>query len=167
MAILLGAFLILGIQPGPMMLTQHLDLVWILIWALVISNIAAVVVLLFITRWVAMLTFLRGGIMIPFVLVVVVFGVLLAKGQWENLIMLSILSIIGYGLLKYDWPRPPFAIGIVLGTIAEESLHKAWALWRWDFFTRPLSIVLMGMIVATIAYAIYRGFIDNKKQEAR
>jgi TctA family transporter len=164
MAILLGAFLILGIQPGPLMLTQNLDLVWILIWALVISNVAAVVILLFITRWVAFLTFLRGGIMIPFVLVVVVFGVLLAKGQWENLILLAVLSVIGYGLLKYDWPRPPFAIGIVLGTIAEESLHKAWALWRWDFFLRPLSLVLMGMILATIAYAIYRGYKDSQKE---
>lgn len=165
MAILLGAFLILGIQPGPMMLVQNLDLVWILIWALVVSNILAVFILLFITRWVAFLTFLRGGIMIPFVLVVVVFGVLLAKGQWENLILLSILSVIGYGLLKYDWPRPPFAIGIVLGSIAEESLHKAWALWRWDFFLRPLSLVLIGMILMTILYAIYRGYKDNKKEE--
>ena len=164
MAILLGAFLILGIQPGPAMLTEHLDLVWILIWALVVSNVAAVVILLFITRWVAFLTFLRGGIMIPFVLVVVVFGVLLAKGQWENLILLGVLSVIGYGLLKYDWPRPPFAIGIVLGSIAEESLHKAWALWGWDFFVRPLSLVLMGMIGATIAYAIYRGFKDKQKE---
>ena len=167
MAILLGAFLILGIQPGPQMLTQHLDLVWILIWALVVSNVAAVVILLFITRWVAFLTFLRGGIMIPFVLVVVVFGVLLAKGQWENLVLLAILSVIGYGLLKYDWPRPPFAIGIVLGGIAEESLHKAWALWGWSFFSRPLSIILMALIVATIAFAVYRGIQENKKLRER
>ncbi len=164
MAILLGAWLILGIQPGPMMLTEHLDLVWILIWALVISNIAAVVILLFITRWVALLVFLRGGILIPVVLIVTVLGTLLAKGQWENLILLGILSVIGYGLLKYDWPRPPFAIGIVLGKIAEGSLHKAWALWRWDFFLRPLSIILMGLIIATIAYAVYRGFIEKKKR---
>ncbi|MDH3241378.1 MAG: tripartite tricarboxylate transporter permease [Alphaproteobacteria bacterium] len=164
MAILLGAWLILGIQPGPMMLVQELDLVWILIWALVISNIAAVVILLFITRWVAMLTFLRGGILIPVVLIITVLGTLLAKGQWENLVLLGILSVVGYGLLKYDWPRPPFAIGIVLGKIAEESLHKAWALWRWDFFLRPLSLILISLIVITIAYAVYRGFIDNRKR---
>lgn len=165
MAILLGAFLILGIQPGPMMLVQNLDLVWVLIWALVISNLLAVVILLFVTRWVALLIFLRGGVLIPIVLIVTILGTLLAKGQWENLIMLAMLSVIGYGLLKYDWPRPPFAIGIVLGKIAEDSLHKAWALWRWDFFTRPLSVVLMALIVATIAYAVYRGIQDSKKRE--
>ncbi|MCZ6496097.1 MAG: tripartite tricarboxylate transporter permease [Alphaproteobacteria bacterium] len=164
MAILLGAWLILGIQPGPMMLTENLALVWRLIWALVVSNLAAVVILLFITRWVALLVFLRGGILIPVVLIVTCLGTLLAKGQWENLILLGILSVIGYGLLKYDWPRPPFAIGIVLGKIAEESLHKAWALWRWDFFLRPLSLILMGLIAITIAYAIYRAFKDKQKE---
>ena len=68
--------------------------------------------------------------------------------------------------MKYDWPRPPFAIGIVLGKIAEESLHKAWALWRWDFFTRWLSLILMAMILITIGYAVYRGFIDKRNRSA-
>jgi TctA family transporter len=163
MAILLGAFLILGIQPGPMMITQQLDLVWILIWALVVSNILAVVIMLFATRPLVRLTFVRGGILIPFILVIVVFGTLMAKGQWENLIVLLTLSPLGYAFLRFDWPRPPFVIGVVLGQIAEESLHKAWALWRWDFFLRPLSVVLMSLILATIAFAVYRGYKDKKE----
>ena len=167
MAIMLGAFLILGIQPGPAMLTEHLDLVWILIWALVVSNILAVVVMLFVTKPLVRLTFVRGGILIPFILIIVVFGTLMAKGQWENLILLGILSVIGYGLLKYDWPRPPFAIGVVLGGIAEESLHKAWALWGIEFFYRPLSIILMVLIVLTIGFALYQGHKDKAKKRER
>ena len=61
--------------------------------------------------------------------------------------MLVVLSAIGYGLLRFDWPRAPFVIGIVLGKIAEESLHKALELWGLGFFTRPLSLVLIGLIV--------------------
>src|SRR5919108_1906392 len=67
MAVMMGAFLILGIQPGPGMLTEHLDLVWTLIWALVIGNIIAVSILLFITRWVAVLTFVNGAVLVPFI----------------------------------------------------------------------------------------------------
>ena len=137
---------------------------WILIWALVVSNILAVVVMLFVTKPLVRLTFVRGGILIPFILIIVVFGTLMAKGQWENLILLMILSPIGYALLRYDWPRPPFGIGIVLGSIAEESLHKAWALWGWDFFIRPLSLVLMTLIISTIAFAAWRGM--QEKNEA-
>jgi TctA family transporter len=72
------------------------------------------------------------------------------------------LSIVGYGLLRAGWPRAPFVIGLVLGKIAEESLHKAMELWGLAFFLRPLSLVLIGLIVLTIAYAVYRNMRPSK-----
>ncbi len=155
MAVMMGAFLILGIQPGPAMMTQNIDLVWTLIWALVVGNLIAISFLLFITRWVALLTFVNAAMLVPFILVLVMVGVYSAEGQWENLIILLLIAAIGWGLQRYDWPRAPFVIGLVLGKIAEESLHKALGLWGIGFFTRPLSLVLIGLIAATIAYAIY------------
>ncbi len=156
MAVLMGAFLILGIQPGPTLITNNMSLVWTLIWALVVGNVIAVCFLLFVARWVAVLTFVKGTLIVPFILVMTVFGAYINEGQWENLIILVILSAIGYGLLRFGWPRAPFVIGLVLGQIAEESLHKALALWGMSFFTRPLSMVLIGLIVLTIGYAIYK-----------
>jgi TctA family transporter len=161
MAVMMGAFLILGIQPGPTMITKHLDLVWMLIWALVVGNIIAVSFLLFAARWVAILTFIRGGLLIPFVFVLCVLGAYINEAQWQNLVILVILSAIGYGLLKFGWPRAPFAIGLVLGGIAEKSLHQALALWGLEFFLRPLSLVLIALIVLTIGYAIYQGRKSN------
>lgn len=156
MAIMLGAFLILGIQPGPAMY-QNLDLVWTLIWALVVGNLIAVSFLLIISRWVAMLTFVKGTILVPFILVVTALGCYVSENQWENLVILIVMSMIGYGLLRANWPRAPFVIGLVLGKIAEESLSQALQLWGLSFFVRPLSLVLIGLIAATIAYAIYTG----------
>lgn len=163
MAILLGAFLILGIQPGPTLITEHLDLVWTLIWALVVGNIIAVSFLLFVARWAAALTFVRGSLIVPFVFVLVVLGAYINEGQWQNLIILVMMSAIGYALLRAEWPRAPFVIGLVLGKIAEESLNKALALWGLNFFLRPLSLVLIGLIVLTIAYAIYKSRKSAKK----
>ncbi|MGB5082377.1 MAG: tripartite tricarboxylate transporter permease [Burkholderiales bacterium] len=157
MAILLGAFLILGIQPGPTLITDHLDLVWMLIWALVVGNIMAVTILLVFARWVAVLTFVRGEILIPFILTLCVIGSFVNETQWQNLVILVLLSAVGYGLLRAGWPRAPFAIGLVLGGLAEKSLHKALALWGLEFFLRPLSLVLIGLIVLTIAWAVYSG----------
>jgi TctA family transporter len=157
MAILLGAFLILGIQPGPTLITDRLDLVWMLIWALVVGNIMAVTILLVFARWVAVLTFVRGEVLIPFVLILCVIGSFVNEAQWQNLVILVLLSAIGYGLLRAGWPRAPFAIGLVLGGLAEKSLHKALALWGLEFFLRPLSLVLIGLIVLTIAWAVYSG----------
>lgn len=156
MAVMMGAFLILGIQPGPAMLTQHLDLVWTLIWALVVGNLIAVTFLLFITRWVAVLTFINASMLVPFIIVMVAIGAYVNEGQWENLVILVMMSAVGYGMLRAGWPRAPFVIGLVLGRIAEESLHKALDLWGYSFFVRPLSLVLIGMIIATVSFAIYK-----------
>ncbi len=164
MAVLMGAFLILCIQPGPALLTDHLDLVWMLIWALVVGNIMAVVILLFCARWVAVLTFVRGELLVPFVLILCVIGAFVNEAQWQNLVILTVLSAVGYGLLRAGWPRAPFAIGLVLGGIAEKSLHKALALWGLEFFLRPLSLVLIGLIVLTIGWAVYSGRRQARKR---
>ena len=161
MAVMMGAFLILGIQPGPAMITKNLDLVWTLIWALVVGNLIAVSFLLFITRWVAVLTFINATMLVPFIVVLVVIGAYVNEGQWENLLILLAMSMVGYAMLRANWPRAPFVIGLVLGRIAEESLHKAMDLWGLAFFTRPISLVLIGMIVATIIFAILRSRKPN------
>jgi TctA family transporter len=77
------------------------------------------------------------------------------------------LSVVGYGLLRFGWPRAPFVIGLVLGRISEESLHKALGLWGLSFFTRPLSLVLVGIIAATISFAIYRNIKGAASHELR
>jgi len=167
MAVLMGAFLILGIQPGPAMMTKNLDLVWTLIWALVVGNLIAICFLLFVVRWAAMLTFINGAVIVPFILMLVVIGAFVSEGRWENLIILVVLSIIGYGLLKADWPRAPFVIGLVLGKIAEESLNKALGLWGMGFFLRPISLVLIGLIAITIGIAVWRQVKRSRRNAAR
>ena len=153
MAIMLGAFVILGIQPGPMLIQTNLELVWTLIWALVIANLLAVVMFLGVAKWLGLLAFVRGGLLIPFVLVLAMLGSYLSRGHWENLVIIVVFGILGYGLKRFDWPRPPFVIGLVLGPIAERSLHKALALWGPAFLLRPISLVLIAIIVVTLTFA--------------
>jgi TctA family transporter len=105
---------------------------------------------------VAVLTFINATMLVPFILTLVVIGAFVNEGQWENLLILVGMSAVGYGMLRANWPRAPFVIGLVLGRIAEESLHKAMDLWGLAFFTRPISMVLIGLICATIALAIWR-----------
>ena len=85
--------------------------------------------------------------LVPFILVLVVIGAYVSEGQWENLVVLRRASArSATACCASNWPRAPFVIGLVLGRIAEESLHKALGLWGWQFFTRPLSLVLIGLI---------------------
>jgi len=164
MAVLLGAFLILGIQPGAFMMTEHLDVVWTLIWALVVGNLIAVSILLIICRWVAVLTFVDGRMLVPFILLFVAIGCYVSEFQWQNLVVLVLFSAIGYGFLRAGWPRAPFVIGLVLGGKAEESLHQAMQLWGFSFFLRPISLVLIAMIAALMGYAFYRNLRPRRGQ---
>lgn len=156
MAILLGAFVMLGIQPGPQIALTGMDMVWSLIWALALANFLSVFVFLAMAPAFALLVFVRGALLIPFVLVLAYLGTYLADASWENMVLLFFMGVLGYYLKKYRWPRPPFVIGLVLGSVAEDSIHKALAIWGPTFFLRPLSLVLIALIILTIVFYIVR-----------
>jgi putative tricarboxylic transport membrane protein len=154
MAILIGVFIMLGVQPGPTMIIDGLPLVWTLIWALVIANVVCSLSLLLCAQWFGRITSLRSSLLVPCVFVLAMLGCYLSSSHWENILLLLGLGVIGYMFKRCGWPRSPFIIGIVLGSTAEQSFHKALALWGPAFLLRPMSIVLMGLIAASIGFYI-------------
>jgi TctA family transporter len=156
MAIMLGAFVMLGIQPGPMIALTGMDLVWSLIWTLMIANILAVFMFLLCAPVFGKLTYVRGGLLIPYVITLAFLGAFLSHAAWENIVLLCGLGVLGYFLKKYRWPRPPFVIGLILGPIAENSLHKALAIWGPSFFLRPLSLVFIALIFGSVGLYFWR-----------
>jgi len=164
MAILLGAFVMLGIQPGPAMAITGMDIVLVMIWALAIANVLAVVIFLFVIPVVGYLSYVRGSLLIPFVFVLTFLGAFLSQMNWENLVLLTVFGTLGYFLKKYDWPRPPFVIGLILGPIAEDSYHKAMTIWGPSFLLRPGAMVMIALIVFSIAFYIWR---ENKNKNKR
>lgn len=156
MAILLGAFVMLGIQPGPGLAMTGMDIVWILIWGLMLANVIAVILFVLIAPGLGYLSYVRGNLLIPFVLVLTFLGAYLSHRAWENMALLVALGALGYFLKKYEWPRPPFVIGLILGPIAEDSFHKAMSLWGPAFLLRPGALIMIALIVISIAVYIWR-----------
>jgi putative tricarboxylic transport membrane protein len=156
MAIMLGAFLMLGIQPGPTMLSEHVDIVWSLIWALVIANVICVIMLIAAGPWISKLGSVKATFLIPYVLVFALLGCYLFGSNWQNLVLVMVMGSIGYLFKRHDWPRAPFIIGVILGKIAEDSLQKAIGLFGMSFFYRPVSLILIALIFASIGFYVYR-----------
>lgn len=152
MALLIGAFVALGVQPGPQILQTQPQLVWQLIAALVIANVLAVLVLLVLAPRLSHVVDLPRWLLVPCVFVLILAGVYLSSFAWQNFVLLAVFSLLGYVLKRYDWPRAPFAIGLVLGRPAEISFNQAMTIWGWEFFLRPVSLVLLTIIVGTVAY---------------
>ena len=98
-----------------------MDLVWGLIWALALANLMSIPVFMAMAPAFSLLVFVRGALLIPFVLVLAFLGAYLSEASWENMLLMSCIGVLGYFLKKYGWPRPPFVIGLVLGAIAEEQ----------------------------------------------
>src|SRR5919106_4478588 len=94
MAILLGAFMIMGLVPGPDMLTKHLAVTYSMVWTLVIANIITVVLSLAVLNQLAKVTYIRGGLIIPFVFLLVFFGSYTANGPLPDLIVLFLIALM-------------------------------------------------------------------------
>jgi TctA family transporter len=157
MAILLGAFVMLGIQPGPGLALDGIDVVWTLIWALMIANVLAVAMFFVVAPVFGYLSYVRGSLLIPFVLTLTYLGSYLSQRAWENLVLLTALGLLGYLMKKFDWPRPPFVIGLILGPVVEDSFHKALALWGPAFLLRPGALIMLALIGASFGFYFWKG----------
>ncbi|MDF1593698.1 MAG: tripartite tricarboxylate transporter permease [Desulfobacterales bacterium] len=120
MAILLGAFLILGITPGPKMLVDHLDLVWGMVWVLVIANILGAVTLYPLSRYMGILAYLRSSLLIPPIMFMTAMGAFLIRNFWQDVILAVSFGFLGYALKRWKYPRAPLILGFILGPLAED-----------------------------------------------
>ena len=154
MAILLGAFLIHGIFPGPELLTTRLDVTFSVIWALVIANVLTAMVLMGCTTQLAKVTTIRGSVLIPVIVVLVFMGSWMATQELGDWIVLLSLGGLGYLMKRWGWPRPPIALGIVLGPIMERYLDISVSRYGWSWlWQRPIVLVLIALTLATLFFA--------------
>jgi len=162
MAILLGAFMIMGLLPGPEMLTKHLSVTYSMVWTLVIANVIAVVLCLFILNQLAKVTYIKGGLIIPVVLLLVFVGSYTANGQIADLIVTFLFGLLGYFMVLLGWPRPPFVLGFVLGKLIETYLFISVSRYGFSWLTHPIVIILIMLTALVIAYP----FIQEHRQRS-
>ncbi len=156
MAILLGAFLLVGLQPGPEMLNKHLDVTFAMVWILVIANIITAAVAFLFLNQLARITFVRGGLLIPFLLMFVFLGSFTAHNSLNDIIVTLIVGLLGYFMVLFEWPRPPFVLGLVLGGIAENNLWISTSAYGASWLLKPSIIILMIITFSVVAYPIIK-----------
>lgn len=156
-AILLSAFIVLGIAPGQQMLTEGLALVFSMIWVIVIANIITTTAGLFTAPYFARLTTVPGNRLIPLVMAVCFAGVYAINRRIEDVIVCALFGAIGYGLKKYGYSVAALAIGLVLGPVLERYLHISVTLHGNLFWlTRPVALILLLFVIATVAWPFLR-----------
>jgi putative tricarboxylic transport membrane protein len=162
-AVLLSAFLIVGLNPGEEMLTTSLDVTFSMIWVTVLANFIAVAAAFLFLKPLTRLTFISGPLLVPFLLLLLALGAYTSSNSFADVLVMIAAAVVGVACIRYDWPRVPFLLAVVLGSLAERYLFLSYSLFGWDWLTRPIVLV----IAAVMALAIVTPVVRRSRARAR
>ncbi|HXG49813.1 MAG TPA: tripartite tricarboxylate transporter permease [candidate division Zixibacteria bacterium] len=157
MAILLGAFFLQGIVPGPDMLDKHLVLTFSMVWTMVVANVITVAISLVFLKQLARLTTVRGSILIPFIVFLAFIGSYTSNNHIGDLLVFLIFGLVGFSMIKCGWPRAPLVLGFVLGRIAENNFYISTVRYGSAWLARPMVLLLVVLTVVVVIYPFVRG----------
>ena len=152
-AILLVAFQIYNLRPGPQLFTSSPDLVWALIASLYVGNVMLLVLNLPLIRlWVKILSIPRA-LLYSAILVFATLGVYSLANSLVDVLIMYIVGVIGFFMRRYDFPVAPMILGVILGPMLEQQFRTALQISNGDltiFVTRPISAILLVTAAATL-----------------
>lgn len=154
-AVLLGALMVQGIQPGPLLFENSGDIVYTLFVGMLLANILILVIGLLGTRLFTKILLIPKSILSPIILVLCVVGSYSLGNNYFDVIIMLIAGIIGYFMSKAKFPASPVILGLILGPMMESNLRRALVMSKGDlsiFYTRPITLVLL--IIATLTLMI-------------
>ena len=167
MALMIGAMIIHGIQPGPQIMTARPDLFWGMIASMWVGNFLLVVLNLpLIGIWVKLLT-VKYDYLFPAILIFCCVGVYSINNAVMDVLLAALFGFIGYVFIKFQMEPAPLLLGFVLGPMMEENLRRALLLSRGDpavFFTRPISLGLL-IVAALLLVVVAAPSIARKREE--
>ena len=154
-AILLGALLIHGITPGPLLIKEKPDLFWGVITSMYIGNVMLLILNLpLIPLWVRILH-VPKFILFPVIMLFCLIGVYSVNNNVFDIFVMIFFGMLGYLAKKLDFEPAPFILAVVLGPMFEENLRQSLIYSRGDFsifFTRPISLLFMLVAILLVIY---------------
>ena len=165
-ALMLAAMMVHGVQPGPMMITQHPEVFWGVIASMLIGNAMLLVLNVpLISLWVSLLR-VPNHIFLPIILMVATIGCYSVRNSMVDVYMLLLVAFVGYGLTKLNFQLAPMVVGVVLGPLIEKHLREGLFMSLGDvsvFYTSPLAIgiwalVILALLLGPIQYLLAKVF---------
>lgn len=152
-AVMLGALIMLNIQPGPMMFIEHADIVWGLIAALYIGNVMLLILNLPLIGIFVRILYLPMQILIPLIVATCVIGVYIEDGTLLSLALLCAFGFIGYYMRFYGYPLAPALLGYILGGLLEKAFRQSMMMTQGNLtevLQRPLVLVFVGLTLLSL-----------------
>jgi len=171
--LLLGGFVLIGIEPGLDMVTTNLDLTYLMIWSLALANILGAGICIGFSSHISKITLVPYYILAPVMICLIFFAAFNVNRDWYDFIGLLTFGLIGIAFKNFGWSRPALLIGFFLSTKVELLSYQTHAVYGLSFISRPVSIILILLCLATILLLLRQKFdasynsklVKNKVQQ--
>ena len=165
-AVLLGGLMMWGLNPGPLLFTNEPEFTWGLIASLFLSNIFALVVAIGVIPFLIQILSVPVKYMIPIITIVCVVGSYSSSYSMYGVLIMFLSGILGYLLVKNDYPTAPMLLSFVLAKLLESNMRKAFIISGGSlgiFFTSPITCVLMLIFLAFICTPVVKAVLKKAR----
>jgi putative tricarboxylic transport membrane protein len=173
MAVFLAILILHGVDPGPLLMIQHENLIYELIWALVAACVFASIAGIFLAKYLSKVTVIRANILVPLVISISILGSWAVNQTIGNIVVSLVFAVIGYVITAIDYPRLPIVISLILGGEIERYYDQSIMISGGSpriFVGDPVSIFLLSVVVLAILYLpisfVVKRFLKRSKAPA-
>ncbi len=163
-AILLGAFMLHNVIPGPTLIVEHPGVFWGLIASMYIGNVMLLILNLPLVSIFAQVARVKEMFLMPLIIIFCVLGAFSVRNSMIDLWVLAIFGILGYVLRKNRFDVAPLALGMVVGSMLEDSFRQSASLFHGDlskFFAYPLSATMVSLSLIIIVWPLGKALINR------
>jgi len=165
MAILLAGLFVLGLETGPKMVTDNVDLVFVMIFTIVIGNFIGTVAGMFMINPLTRASTIRSSILVPVLITTIFTGAYAVNFSWFDIGIAVVFGILGYLMKEQGYSRAALLIGFVLGFALEKNLYLAVQLSGPYFIFDTVPLTLAIITIVFLGYSIWNIIRENKKGE--
>lgn len=166
MALMMGAFIIKGIQPGPNMITEHRDLFWGLVASMWVGNCFLVTLNVPLVRYWLSVFKIPFSVLFPSILFFCCVGTYSINNNLDDIFITAVFGFIGYVFLRLKLDPAPLMLGFILGPMLEENFRRAMLISRGNFsvfITHPISGTLLALIALFIVWQLLVFYFQSRR----
>ncbi|MDR0877810.1 MAG: tripartite tricarboxylate transporter permease [Treponema sp.] len=165
-AVLMGAFILQGFQPGPMMYVEHLDIIYAVFASMIVANFAFLVVGMAGVKLFAKVISLERKLLIPAIMVLSLVGSYAINQNMFDVFFAIAMGAVGYLLQKYEFPLSPILLALILGPMSETNLRRFMQIddgQFWKIFTKPICVIFLLLAVGSMISSVINQQKINKR----
>ena len=168
-AVILGAFMIHGLRPGPMMFVENLNLIYAIFIGIMLSSLYLFVIGKVSIRMISRISDVSNNLLYPIVLVLCVFGAYAINNNLFDVLVMIIMSILGFCMLRLEIPAAPFLIGFILGPLLEDNFRQSLLLSDGSyeiFFRNSICLVFWGLTILAVFLLLRSNLRGNENMNS-